>query len=679
LRVPVYAMLTKADLLAGFTEFFDDLDRDSRGQVWGMTFAPSQDEAGLIAGFAAEFKALLTRLNDRLIGRLQTERSPPRRAAIAGFAAQVATLEQPVGEFLQAAFGGSKLDPAPFLRGVYFTSGTQEGTPIDRLTGVLTRSFGIDQRRAPSLRPEQGRSYFLTRLLRDLIFNEAMLVASSPAASRRRTLARAGAFAAIGLLTLAGMGMLWHARSTSQQAIDLAATSLAQYEPVEAAMRLDPVTDSNLPALVPVLDQSRDLPFAGQPVQHAGFDLSQNAKLQAGGDLVYRHVLERVLLPRLIWRLETQMRAGMDRPEFLYEAMRVYLMLGKAGPMDRGFIHAWMALDWQTAYRGALFAPQREGLLHHLDALLAEPLAEVPLDGDLVARARATFGRVSLASRVYSRIRDSSPAQRLPAWRPRDALGAAGSTIFIRASGKPLDDGIAGFYTPAGFHNVLLKALGDMIRNVAAENWVQGERTPFDASGAGLAAVERDVIGLYQADFVRYWDAMVADLSLQETRSLPQAAQDLYILGSNQSPMRGLLASIAQQVTLSVPPGSAVSVQGVIAKPGDDDTQKRLQSLLGTATPAAATPGREIDERYKALRDLVGSGPGAPIDIVLKSLTDLQQQLAKMAAASASAAPAGPDPTLALRAEALRQPQPLARWLTSMANLGTMLRGSAAK
>ena len=35
---------------------------------------------------------------------------------IAGFAAQVASLEAPLTEFLQEAFGGSKLDPAPFLR-----------------------------------------------------------------------------------------------------------------------------------------------------------------------------------------------------------------------------------------------------------------------------------------------------------------------------------------------------------------------------------------------------------------------------------------------------------------------------------------------------------------------------------------------------------------------------------
>ena len=84
------------------------------------------------------------RLNERLIDRLQAERSPDRRTAIAGFPAQVASLQTPLAEFISEAFGGSRLDPAPFLRGVYLTSGTQEGTPIDRLTGAMARSFGID-------------------------------------------------------------------------------------------------------------------------------------------------------------------------------------------------------------------------------------------------------------------------------------------------------------------------------------------------------------------------------------------------------------------------------------------------------------------------------------------------------------------------------------------------------
>ncbi len=37
-RFPVYVLFTKADLIAGFTEFYDTLGKEDREQVWGFTF-----------------------------------------------------------------------------------------------------------------------------------------------------------------------------------------------------------------------------------------------------------------------------------------------------------------------------------------------------------------------------------------------------------------------------------------------------------------------------------------------------------------------------------------------------------------------------------------------------------------------------------------------------------------
>src|SRR6201997_1824380 len=102
-RVPVYALFTKADLVSGFTEFFDDLDRERRGQVWGVSFPLNKTDAGTSQLFAGEFALLVERLNQRLLERLQAERSPERRTLIAGFPAQVASLAAPLGEFITEA------------------------------------------------------------------------------------------------------------------------------------------------------------------------------------------------------------------------------------------------------------------------------------------------------------------------------------------------------------------------------------------------------------------------------------------------------------------------------------------------------------------------------------------------------------------------------------------------
>jgi type VI secretion system protein ImpL len=688
-RLPVYALFTKADLIAGFTQFFDDLDESQRAQVWGSTLDLGPDP---VAGFAMAFRALVERLHRRMFERLLAEANPDRRASIAMFPAQVASLEGPLVEFLQAAFGGARADAAPLLRGTYLTSGTQEGTPIDRLIGTLSRSFGLDQRRVPSLRPGQGRSYFLRRLLREVIFGEAMLVSRNPAAARRRAVARAAGFAVAVLAVLAAGGLAWRIATAGQRQIDAANAALESYEQAAGTLKLDPVNDADLRRLAPLLEQAAALAQGmdgAAPPAWWTLGLSQQPKLAAAARAVYRHALERALLPRLVWRLEAQLRGNMNQPDFLYQATRVYLMLGNAGPLDRELVHEWMDLDWQTAYPGDELAPLRETLLRHLDALLAEPLPSIVLDGDLVAEARAAFAGVPLAERAYSRVRPSAAAQRLPPWRPSDALGAAGVGLFVRASGKPLSEGIPGFFTIDGFHKVLLPALANAASSVASESWVLGRRVDLDPNGPQMQALQHEMIALYETDYARAWDALLADLNVVQMRSLPRAAQDLYILASPESPMRALLVAIARQVHLSAPPAGAAAAKPAPdagPQPALETAAEQLRAALGkvqAAGPAPTVPGQEIDERYRALLSLVGDGPGAPIDQVLKSLIDIQQMTAKLAAAPVGsvppAAPAGGDPALALQAEAALQPQPLARWLASIAQSAIALRGGGPR
>ena len=575
-RMPIYTMFTKADLIAGFAAFFDDLSEAQRAQVWGITFPLAREEAGAVGGFAAEFRLLLERLNARMLARLNGEPDPDRRAQIAMFPAQVASLGPRLAEFLETAFGGSRADPAPLLRGVYLTSGTQEGAPIDRLIGTMSRAFGLDQRRAAPPRPGQGRSYFLGRVLREVMLGEAMLVTRDPAAARRRFAARAAGFAFASLAVLVAGGLVWRAGQAGQRGIDAAAAGLTGYEQTAKSLPLDPVEDADLPAVLPLLTQARTL--ARGPGVTANADwwrlgLSQDGKLASAARTLYRHALERVLLPRLLWRLEAQLRGGMQKPDFLYEATRVYLMLAGAGPLDQQLVREWMRLDWLGEYPGEEFAPLRDALLQHLEALLAEPLPQIAPDGELVEQARGVFAGVPLAQRAYSRIRPSAAAQRLPPWRPSDALGPAGIGLFVRASGKPLSDGVPGFFTIDGFHKALLPELRGVASAVASETWVLGRRIDVDANGPQMRGLTHDVIALYEADYTREWDAMLADLEVARMLSIPRAAQDLYILSSPVSPMRALLASIARQLRLSALPEAA---QGRgRARPGRQHGERR--------------------------------------------------------------------------------------------------------
>uniref|UniRef100_UPI0022EB4F50 ImcF-related family protein n=1 Tax=Falsiroseomonas oryzae TaxID=2766473 RepID=UPI0022EB4F50 len=395
----------------------------------------------------------------------------------------------------------------------------------------------------------------------DVIFGEAMLGAADRGAVARDRGLRIAAWAGSAALMLGGGAWLWMEHGTAEAGARKFDTALAAYERLAAPLLTDPVNDGDLARIAPVLDTARALPAEAMAAD-AGLGMSQSEKLAAAGNVTYRHALQRALLPRLLWRLEAQMRGSFNQPEFLYEATRVYLMLGSAGPLDRALVTEWMNLDWANAYPGAPQQPLRDNLAQHLAALLAGPLPQVQLDGALVEEAQRAFSRIPLAERVYSRIRPSAAATQLPPWRPGDAAGAAGARLFLRGSGRPLTDGIPGFYTVEGFHRVLLPSLPGAAREVANESWVLGARSEIDPRSPALQTLERDVVALYVAEYVRHWDALLADLNVVPLRTMPQAVQDLFILGAPQSPMRDLLVAIARQLTLSVSPDPAPGAAG---------------------------------------------------------------------------------------------------------------------
>ncbi len=284
IRLPVYLLVTKADLLAGFMEFFGNLDVGGRAQVWGTTFDHSEIGAGFAGRFEEEFGRLERRLYGILAGRLQEERDLQRRAAIYRFPQQFRVAGPLIASFMESAFGAGWSGEPPLLRGVYFASGTQEGSPIDRVLGTLARSFNLERKvQPPAL--GSGKSFFLRRLLHEVIFGESGLAGVDPARERRRRMARLGAFAAMALAS-AALAAAWTASYFGNRDLvaAFAARAAALAKEIEALGELKPGDEARLSA---VLNSLRELPGGG-----GGFGLYQGDKLKAQAERAYRNIEE---------------------------------------------------------------------------------------------------------------------------------------------------------------------------------------------------------------------------------------------------------------------------------------------------------------------------------------------------------------------------------------------------
>ena len=652
-RTPVYLLLTKMDLLAGFTEFFDDMDATGREQVWGHTF-PLLTEAGApapgVAGAGEAFDALVRRLDARLLTRVQAERDMERRGLIFGFPQQVAALRAPLQPLLDTIARETRFEPPPLVRGVYFTSGTQFGRPIDRLLASLSAKFGVSAT-AVGGTAGKGRSYFLQDLLNKVMFPEAALAGRDPlteARRRRLRIAILAGGAAITLLLSLGwlVGYLGNARL-----IHMLGERSAKLQQDVRALPGGDVSDSDVTGMLPVLDEARALPFgsdAPKAVRSPGFSfgVGRTGAIRPQVDGAYRNLLNRLMLPRLILGVEDRLRTlvkasdtaatpgagGPDSRSEVYGLLRIYLMLGRSAgaPMERGQIQAWFADSWAGSLPGAEDDPVRADLSAHLASLLAGPLAPPTLDNDLITAARAQVSSLDPGERAYSRLLADPSLTGLAPYTLVDVPGVGNSGLFQFRSGKPISTGVPGMFRHGAFYGPVLAAIGRAAATTADDGWVLGR----PAEGSGLSQTGRVKDGIlvaYLQDFTRHWDPFIDDIGVS-ARYPP----DERIRRALQppSPVKLLIESLSAETNLTPPsaPGKTGAAGTVLRTASlfssriysGLNRERQIEQINSGQPRSPPGPLDDVIEHYRWLRELVPAAGGpAPIDDALAALKEV--------------------------------------------------------
>ncbi|BAI73296.1 hypothetical protein AZL_026580 [Azospirillum sp. B510] len=426
LRLPVYLLLTKADLLDGFATFFDPLDREARSQIWGLTLPAAEPAGGPLPVFRDLYAGLVRRLDERLLDRLHQEPDIRRRCDAFALPLRVAALEPALADIVDTVFGSEQGEETPRLRGLYLTSALQTGG-----------SLGL-------LEPEADAppsTYFLDRLLPDVVFPEANLAQRDRAVERtRRRRAALSAATALAFGLLVGGWWLVSARGNAallERADAGAAAVEAALRPLDTAPRaLARVDDADPAAILPALDALRALPPAAGMADLAGDwagrdwagrdwaghhwaapalagGLYQGARIAGPAREAYRRALRSQFLARIALRMEERLRADWALPDQLRQTLRVYRMVGGAEPMEAGAVAEWLALDWQRTLPGPANEANRRALGDHLAALFAAGFAPVPPDEALVARVEEVLAQ-SAAARTPSAPPSATPASSVP-------------------------------------------------------------------------------------------------------------------------------------------------------------------------------------------------------------------------------------------------------------------------
>jgi type VI secretion system protein ImpL len=647
IRPPVYVLLTKLDLLAGFTEFFDDATAADRDQVWGHTFAIEKSRAGdeSVKTMGAAFDALVARLNDRVLARVQAERDMGRRGLIFGFPQQFASLRPALTTLMQIIGRETKFEPTPLVRGFYFTSATQFGRPIDRLLSAISAQFKLPPV-ATGGQTAGGRSYYLRTLLGDVIFKEGALAGQDPQAEKRRRMIRLGVIAAgAALVALLSTAWIYSYVRNASLTRKLAAESVLLQKEV-AQLPAGDVSDSDLMQVLPVLNRARDLPFASTAPKNlasAGFSfgLGRKGALRPQVDGAYQNLLNRQLLPRLILSIEDQLRAEIagtgtaDNRPAIYNLLRMYLMLGRnpGAPLEKGQIATWFAGQWNDQFPGTGDDPTRAALTKHLESLLGAQVKPPPLDRELIAAARSRVTSLSSGERAYARLVSDPAMADLPAFTLAEVPSVGTSGLFARRSGKSLSLGVPGMYRRQAFYTVVMPAVAKLAAQSANENWVTGEtaqkvtgNVPIQAAEAGR--IKDGILVAYLNDFTQHWDDFINDITISGERPV---AQRIQMAVRPPSPVKQLIIALGSETNLTPPssPTQQGSAGARALRVGSlfsstiyrgYSQMTRIDQAMGSSPKGPPGPLDEVIEHFRWLREMNPAQGPSPLDEALEAL-----------------------------------------------------------
>lgn len=668
IRFPIYFIFTKSDLVAGFSEYFEDLSKEAREQVWGVTLpnAPHSAQSPDFDFLQAEYHKLIRRLYERVLSRVHQERDVNRRGAIQGFPLQMENLKDTALQFVQQAFAKNRYQYQPYLRGVYFTSGTQDGTPIDRLISSVSANFGF-QREAVQAKSGMGKSFFLGELFRSVIFPESELVGSNRKYETMIRWTQRAAYAGLALLTII-LITVW-AGSFARNEVFVREVQAYVSEFNAERNRLSSTAD-DLREMLPSLNALAKASTVYDKEAHpwlSGLGM-YDGRLDEAADRAYESQLKRLVLPRLLKYMEARLRQGSQGGD-VYDNFTTYMMFNKVEHMDKARAISWFNAYWDQELPGQ--ATLRGELKTHTTALINLDLEPAELNKLLVSTVRTQLLQVPVAQRVYSRLRNK------PEYANRvnvlNEFGESVRTTFVSSESVTQRLMLPFLFTKQAYDEIDLSPKSELLAGLVRDKWVlsDGDNTRTDFVKEDLDGISRDVKELYLTDYRSNWENVLSALVVKPFDDIRQA-NDVLLKFTDPvySPLLAILKVSAANTTLT---------NQMLSNLLDDAKDGSKGKVAGAL--AAQVKLNQVDSRFHELNSQLREAKDKPalINTSIQKIRQMQEFVNELSIS--------PDPgkvsfdvakaryqggtgnaITSLLVHAKSTPEPLNRWLQTLAN-----------
>ncbi len=569
MSLPVYVLFTKCDLIPGFVETFGDLAKNQRGQLWGFT-VPIKGSTAVGPHFDSRFDQLIDQVEGRMLRRMNDERRIETREMLYTFPRQLDALKSNLSAFTAQLFEENVFRETPIFRGVYFTSGTQEGNPIDRVMGRMAEAFGIQSGLPVSQAPTTPKSYFLHNVFREVIFKDADLAVRSEAELKRRK--RIQLLVAAAVLFVALLFLTLPAYSWFQNSSMLGETENVLDVPAAVASTVPGVSKRPLasPDLIKLHNRVATLDDGAPLTERAG--MYRGDTVEDPLKDYYRRVLKTRVVNPLLEQIQNDLNSfGREYEALRHEQpsredfdlttrrLRSYLLLTTPTEVNQP---AWdddliedLSTDltnrWAktlgvepTSANGKKMAEQMQWFV----ARMAEDPANVafPREKLIVRRARGGLTRVSTVDLAVDGF--------ITQFEGRGMDLSLQRIVGRRLSGMNAKRVVRAAFTREVFFGSIRESLQSSLNDLAGEPWVLGDIT---GRNDNEAEQQRRIVAVREQYFQRYideWTQFLRSITVsrpQDNRVALEAAQ--FLTSGEPTPLQALFQQTKLNTTLRTP------------------------------------------------------------------------------------------------------------------------------
>jgi type VI secretion system protein ImpL len=632
-HAPVYVVFTKADLIDGFNEFFQESERAEREKVWGATLPYDQNVTSerLLDQFDARFDELYDGLKELSLANMSQQARENMPSGVFTFPLEFASIKPALHAFVATLFEDNPFQFKPVFRGFYFTSALQEGETVSTSSARVAQRFDLRLQPPAHEDQHQQQGYFLLNLFRKVIFADKDLVAqyASPAKTRLRY---AAFFAATAFAGLALAGWSWSYMNNRQLVANVQAD-------LDQAIRVQGKSmdlQSRFQALEILQDRIEQLDrYAEHRPLSLGLGLYQGNLLNRKLKEEYFNGVREVMLKPVAQSLESYLAdvngnaaqlQPMNKPagapaagapaadapqqfkdaspldtEDAYNALKTYLMLGDKSRAESAHLNDQLTRFWRNwleANRGAM---PREQLIRSAERMISFYLAQVndpswPVIDTrlaLVDQTRDSLRRVvrgmPARERVYADVK-ARAATRYPSITVARIVGDQDKELVLGSYA------ISGAFTRQAWEGFVQQAFRDAAnRELQSADWVLKTAARDDLTLEGSPEqIQKSLVDLYKAEYAREWQKFMQGVTVKDLDGFDGAASAMNRLGDPQnSPINKLVSTVYEQTSWDNPTLAGASLQR--AQNGltgwfRETILRQKPAIVNVSLPAPGTP-----------------------------------------------------------------------------------------